>query len=297
MQIPTSMPKSSNDRGMKEAASKKVDEMLTEAEQMRDRKDLGDQGRRTLEQIQEDARNLGEYARGKMDHMNEVMREAAASARESAGLPDSAPVPTDAMSEKVMDSLKTASEKLSAEISDLGERVESVRARVAHQVHAAGGKAKDTVNAASDKAKDTVYAASDKAKDTMHAAGDKAKDTWIQSSEAAKNVGEREYCLPLPTDRICARHVAMVGLPLLALFLLMMMRRRYPKKWQASVDKMRTPGKSLAREMPSSDHIKSKLEGVADTLEEKIEYGKQRGSAVVDQVRSKYGQVENKKEQ
>ena len=208
------------------------------------------------------------------------------SARESAGLPDAAPVPTDAMSDKVMDSLKTASEKLSAEISDLGERVESVRARVAEQVHAAGGKAKDT-----------VYAAGDKAKDTMHAASDKAKDTWMQSSEAAKNVGEREYCLPLPTDRICARHVAMVGLPLLAVFLLMMMRRRYPKKWQASVDKMRTPGKSLAQEMPSSDHLKSKLEGAANTLEGKIEYGKQRGGAMVDQVRSQFAPVENKKEQ
>ncbi|CAI5736700.1 unnamed protein product [Hyaloperonospora brassicae] len=286
MRMPTSMPKSSTDRGMKEAASETVDEMLTEAEQMRQRKDLGDHGRRTLDQIQEDARNLGEYARGKMEHMNEVMREAATSARESAGLPDAAPVPTDAMSDKVMDSLKTASEKLSAEISDLGERVESVRARVAEQVHAAGGKAKETVNAAGDKAKDT-----------MHAASDKAKDTWIQSSEAAKNVGEREYCLPLPTDRICARHVAMVGLPLLAVFLLMMMRRRYPKKWQASVDKMRTPGKSLAQEMPSSDHLKSKLEGAANTLEGKIEYGKQRGGAMVDQVRSQFAQVENKKEQ
>jgi len=79
--MPTSMPKShmSKDHGAKEAASETVDEMLSEAEQMRRRNNVGDASRRTLDQIQEDARNLGEYARGKMQHMNEVMREAAAS--------------------------------------------------------------------------------------------------------------------------------------------------------------------------------------------------------------------------
>ncbi|CAH0474623.1 unnamed protein product [Peronospora belbahrii] len=266
VQMPTNMPKShvTKEHGAKEAASETVNEMLSEAEQVRRRNNVGDASRRTLDQIQEDARNLGEYARGKMHHMNEMMREAAASAREQTGLPNSAPVSTDAMSETVMDSLKTASEKLSDEISDLGERVESVRARVAQSMHAAGGKAKDTL---------------------------------YQSTEAAKNVGEREYCLPLPTDRICARHVAIVGIPLLALFLLMMVRRRFPKKWQASVDKMKQPRTMLARDMPSSEKLKAKMEGIAETLGDKVEYSKQCGSGLVEQARSKYGQMENKKDQ
>ncbi|EGZ13161.1 hypothetical protein PHYSODRAFT_354941 [Phytophthora sojae] len=265
VRMPTSMAKNKEpkEHGAKEAASEAVDEMLSEAEQMRRRNDLGDPGRRTLEQLQEDARNLGEYARGKMEHMNEVMREAAASARESTGLPNSAPVPTDAVSDTVMDSLKTASEKLSAEISELSERAESVKARVQESMMAAGGK---------------------------------AKDTWHQSAEAAKNVGEREYCLPLPTNRICARHVAFFGIPLLALLLLIMMRRRYPKKWKAGVNKMKQPRMMLSREVPSSEKLKSQLEGAAGKLEEKIEYGKQRGSSAMDQARSKYGQPEKKPE-
>ncbi|KAG3004021.1 hypothetical protein JG687_00003491 [Phytophthora cactorum] len=266
VRMPTDMPKShiSKKHSAKEAASETVDEMLSEAEQMRRRNDLGDRGRRTLEQLQEDARNLGEYAREKMDHMNEVMREAADSAKKSTGLAGSAPVPTDAISDTVMDSLKTASEKLSAEITDLGERVESVKTRVAQSMQAAGGK---------------------------------AKDTWHQSAEAAKNVGEREYCMPLPTNRICARHVAFFAIPLLALFLLMMLRRRYPKKWKASVNKMKQPRMMLAREMPSNDKLKSQMEGTADSLEKKIEYGKQRGGAKMEEVRGNYGQPENKKDQ
>lgn len=162
-----------------------------------------------------------------------------------------------------MDSLKTASEKLSAEISELSERAESVKARVQESMMAAGGK---------------------------------AKDTWHQSAEAAKNVGEREYCLPLPTNRICARHVAFFGIPLLALLLLIMMRRRYPKKWKAGVNKMKQPRMMLSREVPSSEKLKSQLEGAAGKLEEKIEYGKQRGSSAMDQARSKYGQPEKKPE-
>ncbi|EEY63003.1 uncharacterized protein PITG_14624 [Phytophthora infestans T30-4] len=266
MRMPTDMPKShiSKNRGAKEAATEKMDEMLSEAEKMNRRSDLGDRGRRTLEQLQEDARNLGEYAKEKMNHMNEVMREAAASAKESTGLPNSAPVPTDKISDTVMDSLKTASEKLSEEITDLGERVESVKARVAQSMQTAGGK---------------------------------AKDTWHQSAEAAKNVGEREYCLPLPTDRICARHAAFFAIPLLAIFLLMMFRRRYPKKWNASVNKMKQPRMMLAREMPSADKLKSQMEGIADSVGEKIEYGKQLGSAKLDEARSTYGRPENKKDQ
>ncbi|KAG6614035.1 putative Late embryogenesis abundantlike protein 1 [Phytophthora cinnamomi] len=198
-----------------------------------------------------------------MEHMNEVMRETAASTRESTGLPSSAPVPTDSASNTVMDSLKTASEKLSAEITELGERVENVKARVQESMIAAGGK---------------------------------AKDTWHQSSEAAKNVGEREYCLPLPTNRICARHVAFFGIPLLVLVLLVMLRRRYPKKWNASVNKMKQPRMMLSREVPSSEKLHSHLEGAADKFEEKIEYGKQHGSGLMDQVRSKYGQPEQKPE-
>ncbi|ETP12349.1 hypothetical protein F441_12287 [Phytophthora nicotianae CJ01A1] len=266
MRMPTDMPKShiSKNQGAKEAASETVDEMLSEAEKMRRRNDLGDRGRRTLEQLQEDARNLGEYAKEKMDHMNEVMREAAASAKESTGLPNSAPVSTDTVSDTVMDSLKTASEKLSAEITDLGERVESVKARVAQSMQSAGGK---------------------------------AKDTWYQSAEAAKNVGERDYCLPLPTDRICARHAAFVAIPLLVVFVLMMLRRRYPKKWNASVNKMKQPRMMLAREVPSTDKLKSQMEGVAGSIGEKIDYGKQVGSAKMDEMRSKYGQPENKKDQ
>jgi hypothetical protein len=264
--MPTSMPKSHKpkEHGAKEAANEAVDEMLDEAEQMRSRKDLGDRGRRTVDQLQEDARSLGDYARSKMEHVNEVMRDASASARENAKMPDSAPVPTDTISDTVMDSLKTASEKLNEEISELGERVESIKARV---------------------------------QDSMQTAGGKAKETWHQSSEAAKNVGEREYCLPLPTDRICARHVAFFGIPLLALFLIMMLRRRYPKKWKASVDKMKQPRTMLAREVPSSEKLKSQLEGAADSLEDKIEYTKQRGGAKMDEVRSKYAKPENKKDQ
>ncbi|GMF64956.1 unnamed protein product [Phytophthora lilii] len=266
VRMPASMTKNHKpkEHGAKEAASEAVDEMLSEAEQMRRRNDLGDRGRRTLEQLQEDARNLGDYARGKMEHMNDVMREAAASARESTGLPSSAPVPTDAISDSVMDSLKTASEKLSAEITELGQRVESVKSRVTESMQAAGGK---------------------------------AKDTWHQSSEAAKNVGEREYCLPLPTNRICARHVAFLGIPLLALFMLIMLRRRYPKKWKASVNKMKQPRMMLSREVPSSEKIQSEMEGTADKLEEKIEYGKQRGMGKMDELRGKYGKPENKKDQ
>ncbi|KAH7491719.1 hypothetical protein KRP22_002814 [Phytophthora ramorum] len=266
VRMPTDMPKSHKlkEHGAKEEASEAVDEMLSEAEKMRRHNDLGDRGRRTLEQLQEDARNLGDYARGKMDHMNEVMREAAVSARESAGLSSPAPVPTDAISDTVMDSLKTASEKLSAEISDLGERVESVKARVAESMQVAGGK---------------------------------AAETWHQSSEAAKNVGEREYCLPLPTDRICARHVAFFSIPLLAVFLLMVLRRRYPKKWSASVNKMKQPRMMLAREVPSSKKQQSQLEGAADNLEKKIEYGKQHGSELMDEARDKYSKPENKKDQ
>ncbi|KAG7392867.1 hypothetical protein PHYPSEUDO_014354 [Phytophthora pseudosyringae] len=266
VRMPVSMTKNNKakEHGAKEQAAEAVDEMLSEAEQMRRRSDVGDRGRRTLEQLQEDAQNLGEYARGKMEHMNEVMREAAASARESTGLPGSAPVPTDAISDTVMDSLKTASEKLSAEITDLGERVESVKTRVAQSMQAAGGK---------------------------------AKDTWHQSSEAAKNVGEREYCLPLPTDRVCARHVAFLGIPLLVFFMLLMVRRRYPKKWKASVNKMKQPRMMLAREVPSSEKLKSQVEDTADSLKEKVEYGKQRGSSKMDEVRTKYGQPENKKDQ
>ncbi|CAI5731206.1 unnamed protein product [Peronospora destructor] len=264
--MPTSMPKShvSKDRGAKEAASETVGEMVSEAEQMRRRNNVGDASRRTLDQIQEDARNLGEYAREKMQHMNEVMREAAASARESTGLPSSAPVPTDAISDTVMDSFKTASEKLSDEITDLGERVDSVKARVAQSMHTAGGKAKDTL---------------------------------YKSSEAAKNVGEREYCLPLPTDRICARHVVLFSIPLLALFLLMMLRRHYPKKWKASVDKMKQPRTMLARDAPSSEKLKSNIEGVAGNLGDKIEYTKQSASGLMDQARAKYAQAGNKKDQ
>ncbi|POM75268.1 Late embryogenesis abundantlike protein 1 putative [Phytophthora palmivora] len=266
VRMPTSMTKNKipKEHSAKEAASETVDEMLSEAEKMRRRNDMNDRGRQTLEQLQEDARNLGEYARGKMDHMNEVMREAASSARESTGLPNSAPVPTDAISDTVMDSLKTASEKLSAEISELGERVESVKARVQQSMHTAGGK---------------------------------AKDTWYQSSEAAKNVGEREYCMPLPTNRICARHVAYFAIPLLVLFVMMMLRRRYPKKWNASVNKMKQPRMMLARETPSSDKLKSQLESTAENLEGKVDYAKQRGSAKMDEVRNKYGQPENKKDQ
>ncbi|KAK1943442.1 hypothetical protein P3T76_004838 [Phytophthora citrophthora] len=252
------------ERGAKEAASEAVDEMLSEAEKMRRKNDLGDRSRRTLEQLQDDARNLGDYARDKMEHMNEVMRDAAASVRDSSGLSSSARVPTDPISDTVMDSVKATSEKLSAEINDLGERVESIKARVAQ---------------------------------TMQNAGGKAKDTWYQSAEAAKNVGEREYCLPLPTNRICARHVAFFGIPLLVIFMLMMFRRRYPKKWKASVNKMKKPGMMLAREMPSSEKLKSQMEGTNDSLEEKFEYGKQRGSDKMDEVRSKYGQPENKKDQ
>ncbi|KAI9918184.1 hypothetical protein PsorP6_013152 [Peronosclerospora sorghi] len=257
------VPTQSREKGMKEAASKTADDVLTEADKVRRRSDVGERGRRTLDQIQEDARNLGEYARGKMEHMNDVMRDAAASARDSTGLPRSAPVSTDSMSDTVMESLKSASEKLSDEISELGERVDSIKARVAQSMQAAGGK---------------------------------AKETWIQSSEAAKNVGEREYCLPLPTDRICARHVAVVGLPLLALFLLVLMRRRYPKKWKASVDKMKQPRASLAREVPSSDKLKAKLEGAVDSLEEKLDYGKQRATTAVDEAQSKYGQLKKKEQ-
>ncbi|KAG1710066.1 hypothetical protein DVH05_017073 [Phytophthora capsici] len=266
VRMPTSMPKShmTKDRGAKEAASETVDEMLSEVEKMRRKNDLSDRSRRTLEQLQEDARNLGEYARGKMEHVNEVMRDAAASVRESSGLPSSAPVPTDPISDTVMDSVKATSEKLNAEINDLGERVESIKARVAQ---------------------------------TMQHAGGKAKDTWHQSAEAAKNVGEREYCLPLPTDRICARHVALFGLPLLVIFMLIMFRRRYPKKWKASVNKMKKPRMMLAREVPSSEKLKSQMEGAADSLEEKFKYAKQQGGAKMDEVRSKYGQPENKKDQ
>ncbi|GMF51636.1 unnamed protein product [Phytophthora fragariaefolia] len=265
VRMPASMTKNHKPEahGAKEAASEAVDEMLSEAEQMRRKNDLGERGRRTLDQLQEDARNLGEYARGKMDHMNEVMREAAASAHEATGLPGSAPASADAISDTVMDSMKTASEKLSAEIVDLGEKVESVKARVQESMHAAGGK---------------------------------AKDTWYQSSEAAKNVGEREYCLPLPSDRICARHVAFVAIPLLAIILLVMLRRRYPKKWNASVNKMKQPRMMLSREVPSSEKMQSHLEGAADSLGEKIEYAKQRGSGLVEQAR-KYAQPENKKDQ
>ncbi|OWZ20175.1 Late embryogenesis abundantlike protein 1 [Phytophthora megakarya] len=259
VRMPTSMAKNKlpKDQSAKEQMMEKVDEMISEAEQMRQSNDRTDRGRRTLEQLQEDARNLGDYARGKMEHVNEVMGEAAA----STGISSSAPAPTN---EAVMDSLKTASEKLSAEINELGERVENVKARV-HQ--------------------------------SMQAAGGKAKDTWHQSAEAAKNVGEREYCLPLPVDRICARHVAYFAFPLLILFLLVMLRRRYPKKWKASVNKMKQPRMMLAREMPSSDQLKSQLGSVAENIEGKIEYGKQRGSAKLDEVRTKYGQPENKKDQ
>ncbi|POM74556.1 Hypothetical protein PHPALM_8474, partial [Phytophthora palmivora] len=89
VRMPTSMTKNKipKEHSAKEAASETVDEMLSEVEKMRRRNDMNDRGRQTLEQLQEDARNLGEYARGKMEHMNEVMREAASSARESTGLP------------------------------------------------------------------------------------------------------------------------------------------------------------------------------------------------------------------
>ncbi|CEG40221.1 uncharacterized protein PHALS_10433 [Plasmopara halstedii] len=273
--MPTSMAKNQPREHAKQAASETADEIMSEVEQLRQQADVSGGGRRTLEQLQDEARTLGEKARGKMEQMNEAVRDAAASARKNTRLPESAPVSTDAISDTVMDSLKTASEKLSAEISDLGQRVESVKNRVSESMQAAGGKAKDT----------------------MQFAGDKAKDTWHQSSEAAKNVGEREYCLPLPTDRICARHVALVGIPLVALFLLMMIRRRYPKKWKASVNKMKQPGMMLAREVPSSEKLKAKLQGAADSLEDTVEYSKQRGKAKVDEVRSKYNPPENKKEQ
>lgn len=282
--MPTSMTKNQPKEHAKEAASETVDEMISEAEQMRQRADVSGRGRRTLEQLQDEARNLGDKARSKMEEMNEAVRDAAASTRDNMKLPEAAPVSTEAMSDSVMNSLKTASEKLSAEISDLGERVESVKARVAESVQAAGGKAKES-----------MQAAGGKAKDSMHAASGKAKESWHQGSETAMNVGAREYCLPMPMERICARHVALVGLPLVALFLLMMFRRRYPKKWNASVNKMKQPGRMF--EVPSNDQLKAKLQGAADSLEDTVEYSKQRGSAKMDEVRSKFGSSENKKEQ
>lgn len=263
------MPKSisSKDKSSKQAASEAVDELLSEAEQMRRRQDLSDRGRNTLEQLQEDARNLKEYARGKVDHMSEVMREAANSAKESTGFAGGAgspAVPTDKVSDSVMESLKTVTEKLSAEINDLGERVGSIQARVSESMQAAGGR---------------------------------AADTWHQSSEAAKNVGEREYCLPLPTDRVCARHVAFFGIPLLLILLMFLLRRRYPKKWKKGMDKISQPRMMMSREMPSREQLQGKLSKAADNLEDTAEHAKHRGGALVDEARSQYGKPENKKDQ
>ncbi|TDH73740.1 uncharacterized protein CCR75_003310 [Bremia lactucae] len=270
--MPTSMAKNPKPKveEAKEAAVEATNEMLSQAEEMRQKSDVSERGRRTLEQLQEEAKNLGNYARGKVEHVNDAMHEAAASARESTERTKAAAPSAEDISDTVMDSLKVASEKLSGEISDLGERVQSVKARVAQSMQNAGGKAKDTWQQSAEAAK---------------TAGGKAKDTWYQSTEAVSTTGKNEYCLPLPIDRICARHVAVVGIPLLALVLLMVFRRRYPKKWKASVNKMKDPSKMLARDMPSSDKIKSQLGGVADTVGEKLEYVKQRGSTKMDEVR------------
>ncbi|KAF4316735.1 hypothetical protein BBO99_00004692 [Phytophthora kernoviae] len=267
--MPTSMPKASRikEHGAKQAASETVDEMLSEAEKMRQRQDVEDGLRRTSEQLKEDVRNLKEYAQDKMGQMSDVVRDAAESARKTTGFSGGAKspaVPTDTLSDSVMESLKTASEQLSAEISDLGERVESVKARVSESMQAAGGR---------------------------------AAKTWYQSSEAAKNVGEREYCLPLPTNRICARHVAFVAIPLLVMLLMFILRRRYPKKWNAGIHNMKQPQAMLSHDTPADEQLQDHVSKTAGTIHNKAEYTKQRAGGLMGEMHSQYAKTDNKKDQ
>ncbi|RLN37199.1 hypothetical protein BBJ28_00013260 [Nothophytophthora sp. Chile5] len=264
MKMPTDMPKAQipKEHGAKAKASEAVDEMLSEAEKIRHRSDVEARRRRTLEELEEDARTLSQYARGKMEHMGEVLRETAEAAGESTGLSGgkrSVPSAVESTADSMKDTLQAASDKLSAELGDLGEAVASVKARVAESMQAAGGR---------------------------------AAETWHQSSEAAKNVGEREYCMPVPR-RICARHVAFVGLPFVVLFLLLLLRRRYPKKWSAGVKKMQQPCTMLARETPSREKMQAKASNAKDLVEEKTAYAKRQAAGVAGEARDKY---ENKKE-
>ncbi|RLN66565.1 hypothetical protein BBJ28_00010156 [Nothophytophthora sp. Chile5] len=264
MKMPTDMPKAQipEEYGAKEKASVAVDEMLSEAEKIRHRDDVEARRRRTLEELEEDARTLSQYARDKMEHMGEVLRETAEAARESTGLSGSMPSMPPAVestADSMKDTLQAASDKLNAELGDLSEAVASVRARVAESMQAAGGR---------------------------------AAQTWYQSSEVAKNVGEREYCMPFPR-RVCARHVAFVGLPFIVLFLLLLLRRRYPKKWNAGVKKMQQPHMMLARETPAHEKMQDKASGAKDLVEEKTEYAKRQAAGMMGEARDNY---ENKKE-
>lgn len=75
----------------------------------------------------------------------------------------------------------------------------------------------------------------------------------------------REFCMPLPTDRICARHTLWVLIPLFLLLSTWFFRRRNPDKWNAGLKMLHLNGDSVGK-------MKSAKESAMEALREERDH-------------------------
>ncbi|KAJ0403794.1 hypothetical protein ATCC90586_003786 [Pythium insidiosum] len=91
----------------------------------------------------------------------------------------------------------------------------------------------------------------ERVKETVSGVRDRAEDNWHKNTEATKHLGEKEYCMPLPTDRLCARHVVWF-VPIILVAALYFFRRRNPERWKAGMKKLSAKKELLETKMMSA---------------------------------------------
>lgn len=135
------------------------------------------------------------------------------------------------------------------------ERVEELGSMARDRLQDFGGKVQDLGGSARGKVGEYGESVKYQVDDSVDSARGRAQDAWRYNADVARELGGttgREYCLPLPTDRICAWHAMWAVLPLLVLLALWYLRRRNPDKWNAGIKKLHLQREALGSKMQSA---------------------------------------------
>lgn len=214
---------------------------------------MGDRVKDTMGYARDRAEDVGERIREVPEYIGDRVRDAAEYARDTVG--NVAGYTRD----KARDSAGYVSEKT----GDMSDRVRGTAENGRYRAEEVGSHARGRLGELGDSTKERLEELTDAARARMEDVKERVKesvgvnrgrtqDTWHQGTGAVKQIGDTGhgggYCMSLPTDRICARHVFFL-VPLLLLATAFWFRHRHPDKWQAHMNKLMRKKEMMGHKM------------------------------------------------
>lgn len=241
------------DESMRGMADKASEHARHGADRARDRmSDVGDRASGWTERTREGLEDVTSSARDRLSDVGGRVSDWGERTRESFG--DVGSTARDRLGD-VGSRAASWGERTRERVEELGSMARDRLQDFGGKVQELGGAARGKMGEYGDSARGQMGNVKHQMGDTMESARGRAQDTWRHNADAARELGGttgHEYCLPLPTDRICARHALWAMLPLLLLFAMWYLRHRNPDKWNAGLKKLHLQREALGSKMQSA---------------------------------------------